>query len=141
MSDNPAFDNPEAAANNQHKVMWAPIAAAGAITEGDTTVGALLAAHAAHLPEGAAVAAISHALDLLPAGGDGTPDVAATGATAGTPGSFTPANSYIPQVFADLAAFPIVANPLTAWTTNQRVVLGDASLAHWNGTAWAVGAA
>lgn len=63
---------------------------------------------------------------------------ALTGATAGTPGSLTPAGA----VAANLAALTgKTASPTTVWTTGQNVVLGDASLAHWNGTAWAAGAA
>ena len=62
---------------------------------------------------------------------------AATGATAGAPGSFTPTNSTAP---ANLAAMTgITASPATAWTTGQYVVLGDTSHAHWTGTAWAAG--
>lgn len=62
---------------------------------------------------------------------------AATGATAGSPGSFTPPGSTVP---ADLAALStLTATPATAWTTGQHVILGDASHAHWNGTAWASG--
>jgi hypothetical protein len=63
---------------------------------------------------------------------------ALTGATAGTPGTLDPAGA----VAANLAALTgKTASPVTAWTTGQNVVLGDASLAHWNGTAWAAGAA
>lgn len=62
-----------------------------------------------------------------------------TGATAGTPGAFTPAGSYTPYAFADLTG--VTASPGTAWTTGQRVVLGNGSNAYWNGTAWAVGTA
>lgn len=64
---------------------------------------------------------------------------AATGATAGTPGSFTPANSYGPEDLAGLSG--TTASPTTAWTTGQYVTLGDGSTAHWTGTAWAAGAA
>lgn len=61
----------------------------------------------------------------------------ATGATAGTPGSFTPGGSSIP---ANLAAMSTVtANPTTAWTTGQHVVLGDSSHAYWDGSAWVTG--
>lgn len=65
----------------------------------------------------------------------------ATGATAGSPGSFTPSNSAIPADLASLQASGIAADPTTAWLTGEYVVLGDASLAHWDGTAWAVGQA
>lgn len=66
--------------------------------------------------------------------------VAATGATAGTPGTFTPPGADPPE---DLAALTpgVTATPTTAWTTNQHVVLGDSSKAYWNGTAWATGQA
>jgi len=63
----------------------------------------------------------------------------ATGANAGTPGSFTPAGSTAP---ANLAAMSgITASPSTAWTTGQYVVLGDSSDAYWSGSAWTVGQA
>lgn len=61
----------------------------------------------------------------------------ATGATAGTPGTFTPSGAVAP---ANLAAMTgKTANPATAWTTGQYVVLGDNSHAHWNATAWVAG--
>lgn len=67
--------------------------------------------------------------------------VEATGATAGSPGTTTPANSYAPADFAALTADPLTASPGTAWTTGQYITLRDGSLAHWNGTAWVAGAA
>jgi hypothetical protein len=63
----------------------------------------------------------------------------ATGATAGTPGSFTPADSTVPANLAAMAG--VIATPSSAWTTGQNVVLGDASTAHWDGSAWVSGAA
>jgi hypothetical protein len=63
----------------------------------------------------------------------------ATGATAGTPGVFTPPGSDSPDDLAELQDSGVVASPATAWTTGQRVVLGDASTAYWNGTAWVAG--
>lgn len=66
----------------------------------------------------------------------GTP---ATGATSGTPGSFTPSNSYAPETLAGMST--VTATPATAWTTGQYVVLGDGTEAHWTGTAWAAGRA
>jgi hypothetical protein len=63
----------------------------------------------------------------------------ATGASAGTPGSFTPADSTVPANLAAMAS--VIATPSSAWTTGQNVVLGDASTAHWDGTAWVSGAA
>lgn len=65
----------------------------------------------------------------------------ATGATAGIPGVYTPANSYGPDNLAELVLSGIVASPLTAWTTGQYITLRDDSLAHWNATAWVTGAA
>lgn len=66
-----------------------------------------------------------------------TPAPPATGAAAGTPGGFAPVGSTAP---ANLAAMTgITAVPATAWTTGQYVVLGDATHAHWTGTAWAAG--
>jgi len=71
---------------------------------------------------------------ITPLGG-----IVATGATAGTPGSFTPSGADAP---ANLAAMSgITASPATAWTTGQNVVLDDGSLAHWTSSAWAAGAA
>jgi hypothetical protein len=71
--------------------------------------------------------------------GAGELGVAATGATAGTPGSTTPANSYAPLNLAGMTG--VTASPNTAWTTGQYVRTRDGSLVHWNGTAWAAGAA
>jgi hypothetical protein len=66
--------------------------------------------------------------------------VAATGATAGSPATLSPANSWPPTDLVD-AATGFTATPATAWTAGQYVTLGDGSLAHWSGTAWAAGAA
>lgn len=66
--------------------------------------------------------------------------VLATGAGPGTGnGTFTPAGATPPANLAALAA--VTAAPATAWTTGQRIVLGDGTLAHWTGSAWAAGAA
>lgn len=70
--------------------------------------------------------------------------VAATGATAGTPGTWTPAGSTPPDSVAALQAGTIVASPTTPWTTGQYVqtmTSGTAGRAFWNGTAWTSGAA
>ena len=61
----------------------------------------------------------------------------ATGATAGTPGSFTPNGSSVPNNIAMLS--DVKATPTTKWTTGQYVTLGDGTQAHWNGTAWGAG--
>jgi len=77
---------------------------------------------------------------ITPGGGGGA--VAATGATAGTPGAFTPSGATVPANLAALtgAAPPVAASPNTAWTTGQSVNLGTGS-AHWDGSAWVTGAA
>ena len=63
--------------------------------------------------------------------------VAATGATAGTPGSFTPAGSTVP---ANLAAMTgLTATPAVAWTGTTWVTTADAANVHWSGTAWVAG--
>lgn len=63
--------------------------------------------------------------------------IAATGATAGSPGSFTPAGATTPADLADLS--DVTASPATAWTTGQHVVTADSTHAHWDGAAWATG--
>ena len=74
-----------------------------------------------------------------PGGGGGGGGIPAAGATAGTPGTFTPAGCVVPANLVSMT--PVAASPTTAWTTGQHVVLGDASTAHWSGTAWVAGAA
>lgn len=66
---------------------------------------------------------------------------AATGATQGTPGTWTPVDAYPPKDYTDLTdgAPVVVASPATAWTSGSYVVLEDGSHAHWNGTAWVAG--
>jgi hypothetical protein len=82
-----------------------------------------------------------------PLAGDPTPvwptaAVPATGATAGTPGVWTPASSTPPTSVANLISgtpTSITATPATAWTAGQYVQTGTAGLpgqAHWDGTAW-----
>lgn len=58
----------------------------------------------------------------------------ATGASAGTPGSFSPEGATAPANLAGLAG--VIATPTSAWTTGQHVVLGDGSKAKWDGSAW-----
>lgn len=65
--------------------------------------------------------------------------IPATGATAGTPGDLTPANSYAPDTIADAGS--LTATPATAWTTGQYITLGDGSAAYWDGSAWVDGIA
>ena len=70
----------------------------------------------------------------------------ATGATAGIPGTWTPAGSTPPPDLVTLqgAAPPITASPATGWTTGQYVQTGTAGApgrATWTGTGWVGGAA
>jgi hypothetical protein len=68
-----------------------------------------------------------------------TPPPTATGATAGAPGTWTPAGS-LPR--ANLAAMTgCTASPATVWTTAQHVVMLDNNKTYWNGTAWTAGQA
>lgn len=83
--------------------------------------------------------------EIVEGGGGGT--TSATGATAGTPGTWTPSGSTPPASPAALTAGNpnvVVASPTTAWTTGQYVqtaTAGTGGRAYWNGTAWASGAA
>ena len=71
----------------------------------------------------------------------------ATGATAGIPGTWTPAGSAPPTSVANLQAGvpnPVVAAPATPWTTGQFVqtaTIGAAGRATWTGSAWVGGVA
>lgn len=72
--------------------------------------------------------------------------VAATGATAGIPGTWTPGGSTPPASVTALqgATPPITASPNTAWTVGQYVqtgTVGTPGQAHWDGDSWATGAA
>lgn len=66
-------------------------------------------------------------------------DPMATGATAGAPGSFTPAGSKVPDNLAGMTG--VIASPATAWTVGQYVSTADSAKAHWTGTAWVSGVA
>jgi hypothetical protein len=65
--------------------------------------------------------------------------VAATGATAGAPGFFTPSGASSPANLAALSG--VTASPTAAWATGQYVITADLLAAHWSGTAWAAGKA
>jgi hypothetical protein len=70
------------------------------------------------------------------------PSGPATGATAGSPGTWSPAGSTPPATAA--AATGIVATPATAWTTGQYVqgsTAGTPGQMHWDGSAWVAGMA
>ncbi len=64
---------------------------------------------------------------------------AATSATPGTPGAFVPAGAFRPETVEDMD--DVDADPATAWTTGQYVVLQSGDEVHWTGTAWAAGRA
>lgn len=66
------------------------------------------------------------------------PATPATGATAGTPGVFTPAGSMVPANLTALQAGSVAASPTAAWAAGEHVVLGDTSRATWDGSAWVV---
>jgi len=68
--------------------------------------------------------------------------VPATGATAGTPGTWTPGGSTPPADVASIGA--VVASPNTAWTTGQYVqtaTAGAGGQASWDGDSWVAGPA
>jgi len=67
----------------------------------------------------------------------------ATGATAGTPGTWTPGGSTPPANNAGAMA-GVVASPNTAWTTGQYVQTGTVGVpgqTHWDGSGWVAGPA
>lgn len=64
---------------------------------------------------------------------------AATGATAGDPGTWTPAGTNRPDDLAALQASGIVATPNTLWEFGDHVVLEDGSKAYWDGDSWEAG--
>jgi hypothetical protein len=61
----------------------------------------------------------------------------ATGATAGNPGTFTPAGAKPPT----WPMAGVTATPATAWPTSSYVLIHPSGSAYWNGTAWALGVA
>jgi hypothetical protein len=64
----------------------------------------------------------------------------ATGATAGSPGTYTPPGSEAPMNLAGMG--PVIASPLTPWTTGQHMLLLDnVTKVTWNGTSWVTGQA
>jgi hypothetical protein len=70
------------------------------------------------------------------------PPPAATGATAGTPGTFTPPGSTPPANVAGMSG--LTASPTSPWTVGQYVQTGTAGAAgqaFWTGSSWAAGQA
>ena len=70
------------------------------------------------------------------------PAIPATGATAGTPGTWTPSGSTPRAGAADMDG--VAASPATAWTAGQYVqgtTAGAAGEVTWTGSAWVGGRA
>jgi hypothetical protein len=65
--------------------------------------------------------------------------VAATGATAGQPGYYSPSGASVPANLAALTG--VTATPATAWATGTYVLTADLLGAHWSGSAWVAGKA
>lgn len=99
----------------------------------------------APLPEAVTVGQhlITFVTTLAPPEDDCEPEalgIEAVNATAGSPGTYGPANSYGPADFADIATTGLVSvSPGTPWAEGEYIVLRDGSYAHWNGSAWVVG--
>lgn len=128
MSDNPAYDTIPTAANH-HYTMWNPIFVGGLVGSSNSAFRSVMEEEGiASRPESEAVLLAAAAADT---DGDGDIDPAASGATAGTPGSFTGTGAAIPQNLDALNSVMPLPNPSTDWTTGQRVVLGDGDTAHW----------
>lgn len=66
--------------------------------------------------------------------------IVATGATAGTPGTYTPAGADLPVSISAMTGV-VTASPGTAWTSGQGVLLDDGTQVHWSGSAWVAGVA
>lgn len=66
--------------------------------------------------------------------------VAATGAVAGTPGTFTPQGASLPAT-GNPGMLTLMADPVTAWPAGSYVVAGDGTEWYWDGEAWAQGRA
>ena len=69
-------------------------------------------------------------------GGWSTPSLA-TGATAGTPGAWTPPGNRPPDRLAD--ATGITPTPATAWTEGQWIITDVGEEIRWTGSAWQAG--
>lgn len=66
-----------------------------------------------------------------------TGNVVATGATAGSPGFFTPSGANPPANLAALTG--LTATPVANWATGQWVATADGLANNWNGTTWVAG--
>jgi hypothetical protein len=68
----------------------------------------------------------------------------ATGATAGIPGTWTPAGANPPQGLNDIQnGVPVVvtASPTSKWTSNQHMVCAGGTNTWWDGSGWRSGKA
>jgi hypothetical protein len=78
-------------------------------------------------------------------GGAATDNVVnAKGATAGTPGTWTPSGADRPTNAGQAGQWGVVATPATPWTTNQYVqgsTAGAPGEMTWSGTNWVGGRA
>lgn len=70
----------------------------------------------------------------FPKGVQGVPE----GATAGTPGEFTPEGSTVPANITALRALDIGSG--AAWDEGEYIVIGTGNV-HWAGSDWATGLA
>ncbi|ABP53019.1 hypothetical protein [Salinispora tropica] len=76
----------------------------------------------------------AYAYTVTPIGG-----IEAEGASAGTPGAFSPDGADTPYNLTALAG--VTASPATAWTTGQYVDLEDGTTAYWDSSVWVAGVA
>jgi hypothetical protein len=90
-------------------------------------------------PAGPASPTPTEQTPLFPPAGFSNSGAAATGATAGTPGTYTPAGAIAPLSLSALTG--VTASPPGAWTTGQYVVTRDGQYAHWSNAAWVNGKA
>jgi hypothetical protein len=60
----------------------------------------------------------------------------ASGATAGSPGTFSPTGAASPASLVALRASEVIAAPSSAWLASDYVLLGDNTQARWDGDSW-----
>lgn len=128
LTDNPAYDNAETAANNQHRARWLAAYNSGAVGASNTGM-----RHAWRQAGGGSLSdndALPAVLKYLDADSDADIDPYATTATAASH-AFGPAGSGIPATLAALREVLPLPVPSTDWTTGQYVTLGDGSHAYW----------
>jgi len=135
-------DSPEAMTLSW-EISTTPVAVTGfrptslVVVDSRTTPGAKLTQLEEMLYGGTASATLPSPDEIIALIGN-TP-ILATGANAGSPGTFTPSGAVAPGSLTELQNGGVVASPVTAWTTGQHVVLGDAAHAHWDADSWETG--